>query len=510
MSIDSRHIVEQRSRAERTANAEVIPVPDPARDAAYTGTESEESDAAGLPLVPLPAVRRTPLRHLPDRTARPPTDGAPAHPRADSAHPDPSDRAAGRPPAADAGVRERQRNRDEAGVRRGRIPTPSTAPDHTAVRLRGAARRCRRHQAHDDCERHDHPAVRRPAHLDRPGHEGPGDWCVDRTDQLSRRQYGAATAGLGRGAAHRRSVPPGEPEGDRHVQRRHRQPTHAHLQLRAGCVPRGGLRVRHRQRRDSSHLAQPGHPPGPRADGSDLDADPGERVRPVGDPGDEDRRGLGDPDPTRHLVRPGDARRDAGALVALGRCAAVGDLGPVRASARPGHRARRHHVRRHRRGPASGDVDLQRLVHRPTTGRRGEPGRVGGADEVLDRNARDRPLVQPRALVAEVAGYGVGPAGQRAVGTQLHELPVQLPRRPGHLLRRVRLRLQPGRAAVPPACAGALRADGRGAVVQQPRVRAGGLRPAPCCRDRTPGARGAGAPGDDASSSSSRSSQSCG
>ena len=61
MSIDSRHIVEQRSRAERTANAEVIPVPDPARDAAYTGTESEESDAAGLPLVPLPpfVVRRS-------------------------------------------------------------------------------------------------------------------------------------------------------------------------------------------------------------------------------------------------------------------------------------------------------------------------------------------------------------------------------------------------------------------------------------------------------------------
>ena len=61
MSIDSRHIVEQRSRAERTANAEVTPVPDPARDAAYTGTESEESDAAGLPLVPLPpfVVRRS-------------------------------------------------------------------------------------------------------------------------------------------------------------------------------------------------------------------------------------------------------------------------------------------------------------------------------------------------------------------------------------------------------------------------------------------------------------------
>ncbi len=53
MSIDSRHIVEQRSRAERTANAEVIPVPDPAPDAAYAGTESEESDASGLPLVPL-------------------------------------------------------------------------------------------------------------------------------------------------------------------------------------------------------------------------------------------------------------------------------------------------------------------------------------------------------------------------------------------------------------------------------------------------------------------------
>ena len=66
MSIDSRHIVEQRSRAERTANAEVIPVPDPAPDAAYAGTESEESDAAGLPLVPLQPflVRRSGIYRL--------------------------------------------------------------------------------------------------------------------------------------------------------------------------------------------------------------------------------------------------------------------------------------------------------------------------------------------------------------------------------------------------------------------------------------------------------------
>ena len=35
-----------------------------------------------------------------------------------------------------------------------------------------------------------------------------------------------------------------------------------------------------------------------------------------------------------------------------GRCAAVGDLGPVRASARHRHRARRRHVRRHRRWPS--------------------------------------------------------------------------------------------------------------------------------------------------------------
>ena len=66
MSIDSRHIVEQRSRAERTANAEVIPVPDPAPDAAYAGTESEESDASGLPLVPLQPflVRRSGVYRL--------------------------------------------------------------------------------------------------------------------------------------------------------------------------------------------------------------------------------------------------------------------------------------------------------------------------------------------------------------------------------------------------------------------------------------------------------------
>ena len=63
MSIDSRHIVEQRSRADRTANAEVIPVPDPAPDAAYAGSES---GAAELPLVPIPPflVRRSGIYRL--------------------------------------------------------------------------------------------------------------------------------------------------------------------------------------------------------------------------------------------------------------------------------------------------------------------------------------------------------------------------------------------------------------------------------------------------------------
>ena len=247
MSIDSRHIVEQRSRAERTANAEVIPVPDPAPDAAYAGTESEESDAAGLPLVPLQPflVRRSGIYRIEQPVLQPtvpqpipvPTPHIPIPPIDLPVGPRPRTQASGNGNGTAM----------HAGSRRGRFAAPPAAPDHTAVRLRGAAGRCRRHQAHDDRERHDHPPVRRPAHLDRSSHEGPGDRCVDRTDQLSRRQYDAATAGLGRGAAHRRSVPPGEPEGDRHVQRRHRQPTHAHLQLRAGCLPRGGLRVRHGQ-----------------------------------------------------------------------------------------------------------------------------------------------------------------------------------------------------------------------------------------------------------------------
>ncbi len=236
MSIDSRHIVEQRSRAERTANAEVIPVPDPAPDAAYAGTESEESDARVSRSYLPSAVPGTPLRCLPARPARRynrrfPSRSRPIPSRSlrSSRRSDPVRRtqASGNGNgAASAG------QPDEAG----RVAPPA-APDHTAVRLRGAAGRCRWHQADDDRERHDHSPVRRPAHLDRAGHQGPGDRCVDRTDQLSRRQYGAATAGLGRGAADRRSVPPGEPEGDRHLQRRHRLPTHAHLQLRAGRVP---------------------------------------------------------------------------------------------------------------------------------------------------------------------------------------------------------------------------------------------------------------------------------
>ena len=132
MSIDSRHIVEQRSRAERTANAEVIPVPDPAPDAAYAGTESEESDASGLPLVPLQPflVRRSGIYRLEQPVAR--TDGAPAHPRADSAHPDPSDRPAGRsrPQATQASGNgngtEMKQQPDEAGSPL--LPLPPITP----------------------------------------------------------------------------------------------------------------------------------------------------------------------------------------------------------------------------------------------------------------------------------------------------------------------------------------------------------------------------------------------
>ncbi len=200
------------------------------------------------------------------------------------------------------------------------------------------------------------------------------------------------------------------------------------------------------------------------------------------------------PVPAGTLVRPGDARRDAGALVAVGRCSPVGGVGALRPAARPGPVARRHHVRRHRHRPAAGHGDLQRLVHRPGAGWRAEPWPLGGADEVLDRDARDRPRVQPGPLLAEGAGDRVGADVQRAGGAQLHELPVQLPRGAGRVLRGLRLRLQPRRAAVPPARAGALRQDGRGAVVQRPRLRGGLLRAPARRRHRTAGAGAAGAP----------------
>ena len=136
MSIDSRHIVEQRSRAARTANAEVIPVPDPAPDAAYAETESEESDAAGLPLVPLQPVRvrRSGVYRLEQPVFQPtvpqpipvPTPHIPIPPIELPVGP----------------VRGRRRPGTATEPRCSRKPTrpvaaPPNAPDQPAVRLRG-------------------------------------------------------------------------------------------------------------------------------------------------------------------------------------------------------------------------------------------------------------------------------------------------------------------------------------------------------------------------------------
>ena len=77
----------------------------------------------------------------------------------------------------------------------------------------------------------------------------------------------------------------------------------------------------------------------------------------------------------RHLVGHGDARRDAGALVALRQHGAVGDVGLLRRAARVGHEPRRDHVRRHRPEPPAGDGALRRLVHRQPAVERPQPGR---------------------------------------------------------------------------------------------------------------------------------------
>ena len=104
----------------------------------------------------------------------------------------------------------------------------------------------------------------------------------------------------------------------------------------------------------------------------------------------------------RPLERRRDARCHAGVLVALHRHGPVGDVGVLRLAARAGHRPRRDHVRRHRPQPPPGHRDLQRRVHLRAARRRSQPGRMGAADDLLDRLPRDGSRVQPRAFLAEV------------------------------------------------------------------------------------------------------------
>jgi len=89
----------------------------------------------------------------------------------------------------------------------------------------------------------------------------------------------------------------------------------------------------------------------------------------------------------------------------------------------------------------------------------------------------------------------MGPAGRRTRCAQLHELPVHLSRRrDGYVLRRFRVRVQPGRAAVPPARAGTFRAAGQRAMVRQPRLRARDVRAAQGEHQRRSRTRSPGAP----------------
>ena len=341
MSIDVRHESLEKFRAERDKTAEVIQVPDPVADA-YDGTSSDENAAAGLPIRPLPfppfLVRRSGIYRLDRPIVLPPIPGA----FPDSAHPDPNDPSArptatpDRPRPDPRGVRERCRGAGRRRSERRRVPVGPVPAVPTATRYRGIAGGRRRGHADDDRQRDRHPDVRWPAHLDRPGHEGPGDRWLDGPDQLPRRHrvlrpQANVSVQLSGGP-----FLPSEQEGDRHVQRRSGAPVTLTYKFETGRVPQGRLRVRHGQRRDRGHLAQSDQPPEPRAGGAEHHADAGECVRPARDPGDQDRRGRDDHDSGRQLVRPGDARRDAGALVALGRRAAVGALGPVRAPARPG------------------------------------------------------------------------------------------------------------------------------------------------------------------------------
>ena len=267
MSIDSRHIVEQRSRAERTANAEVIPVPDPAPDAAYAGTESEESDAAGLPLVPL----------QPSWYAAPASTGSNSQ-SSNRRCPSPSPRRLRtsrslRSTCRSAPVRGRRRSgngngtamhqeADEAGSPL--LPLPPITPRFGFEELRVDVDGIKPTMTVSG-------TITRlfggPAHLDRPGHEGPGDRCAG--PDRSATATAALVAAAGHVSVQLTGGPflPGEPEGDRHVQRRLRRPGDAALHVRDGGLPRGGLRVRHGERRDRRHLAQPGQPPEPRAVG---------------------------------------------------------------------------------------------------------------------------------------------------------------------------------------------------------------------------------------------------
>ena len=177
----------------------------------------------------------------------------------------------------------------------------------------------------------------------------------------------------------------------------------------------------------------------------------------------------------RDLEQPGDARRDAGLLVALRRNGAVGDLDLLRVDARHRPRPRRDHVRRHRPAAAPGHVDLHRLLHLGS-GARGRSGARGvhRPHAVLDRRSRDGPHVQPRARLAEVAHLGrqwsLAAARRRARVPVVHELPVLRRRRHDGILRRLRVPVQRPGAAVhaPRACE--LRGAGQRPVVRPSRL----------------------------------------
>ena len=165
-----------------------------------------------------------------------------------------------------------------------------------------------------------------------------------------------------------RAVCPGHLLGGRDAQ------PHVELYVRRSVLPPDRVRIRcgfGRQRGDLDHTGDhPTRPPGLPHESLSLETVYRRAGFDVTKSGARQRGATGRGRRGRALEQPGDARRDAGVLVAFRAQAAVVACGSSLPSLHEmGTEPRRHHVRRHRSQPAPGHGHLRQLVHRPGAGK---------------------------------------------------------------------------------------------------------------------------------------------